>query len=83
MVGSEGRGRKGSFGFRRIALVNGHGGNSPAASLAAEWMADHPDVKVVMHNWWHAPRTWQAVQVVDAVASHGSWMENFPSATQG
>src|SRR4051812_30552650 len=27
-------------GFRRIVLVNGHGGNSPAASLAAEWMSD-------------------------------------------
>src|SRR5215469_20462 len=27
-------------GFRGIVLVNGHGGNSPAGSLAAEWMAD-------------------------------------------
>lgn len=66
------------YGFRRIVLVNGHGGNSPAGSFAAEWMADHPGAKVVLHNWWNAPRTWQAVQAVDAVASHGSWMENFP-----
>jgi len=66
------------YGFRRIVLVNGHGGNSPAASFAAEWMADHPDTKVVMYNWWNAPKTWQAVQAVDSVASHGSWMENFP-----
>ncbi len=29
-------------GFRRILLVNGHGGNAPTQSLAAEWMADHP-----------------------------------------
>ena len=65
-------------GFRRIALVNGHGGNSPAGSFAAEWMADHPDARVVMHNWWNAPRTWQAVQDIDPVASHGSWMESFP-----
>ena len=65
-------------GFRRIVLVNGHGGNSPAGSLAGEWMADHPEVKVVLHNWWNAPRTWQAVQELDPVASHGSWMENFP-----
>ena len=65
-------------GFRRIALVNGHGGNSPAGSLAGEWMADHPETRVVLHNWWNAPRTWQVVQAVDAVAAHGSWMENFP-----
>jgi len=65
-------------GARRIVLVNGHGGNSPAASLAGEWMADHPDVTVALHNWWNAPRTWQAVQAVDPLCSHGSWMENFP-----
>ena len=65
-------------GFRRIVLVNGHGGNSPAGSFAAEWMADHPKTTVLMHNWWNAPRTWQAVQEIDPVASHGSWMENFP-----
>lgn len=65
-------------GFRRIALVNGHGGNSPAGSVAAEWMADHPTCTVIMHNWWNAPRTWEAVQAIDPVASHASWMENFP-----
>jgi creatinine amidohydrolase len=40
-------------------------------------MADHPETRVVLHNWWNAPRTWQAVQAVDAIAAHGSWMENF------
>ncbi len=28
-----------AHGFRRIVIVNGHGGNAPAQSLAAEWMA--------------------------------------------
>jgi len=65
-------------GFKRIALINGHGGNSPAGSLAQEWMADHPGVKVVLHNWWNAPKTFQAVKAVDTVGSHGSWMESFP-----
>ena len=65
-------------GAKRIMLVNGHGGNSPAVSLAGEWMADHPGVTVALHNWWNAPRTWEAVQAVDPLCSHGSWMENFP-----
>ena len=65
-------------GFRRFVLVNGHGGNSPVVSLAAEWMGAHPDAKVVVHNWWNAPRTWKAVESIDPVASHASWMENFP-----
>jgi creatinine amidohydrolase len=65
-------------GFRRIVLVNGHGGNAPAQALADEWMADHPGRSVRFYNWWNAPRTWAAVQEVDSVASHASWMENFP-----
>ncbi len=46
-------------GFRRFLLVNGHGGNSPAGSFAAEWMARHPGTKIVFHNWWNAPDTLQ------------------------
>jgi creatinine amidohydrolase len=65
-------------GFRRILLCNGHGGNAPAGALAIEWMADHPGCRVRFHNWWNAPRTFQAVQQTDPVASHASWMENFP-----
>ncbi|MBC7479795.1 MAG: creatininase family protein [Pseudorhodobacter sp.] len=65
-------------GFRRIFIVNGHGGNSPAGSLAIEWMADHPECSVKFHNWWNAPRTLKAVQETDPIASHASWMENFP-----
>lgn len=65
-------------GFRRFVLVNGHGGNTPAGSLAGEWMGERPDSRVVFHNWWNAPRTLDAVRAIDPVASHASWMENFP-----
>lgn len=65
-------------GFKRILIVNGHGGNTPAQGLVAEWMADHPGFTVQFHNWWNAPRTWAKVQEIDPVASHASWMENFP-----
>ncbi|WP_337268513.1 creatininase family protein [Oryzifoliimicrobium ureilyticus] len=65
-------------GFRRILIVNGHGGNQPAGSLAIEWMADNPDTSVKFHNWWNAPLTLAKVQEIDPVASHASWMENFP-----
>jgi creatinine amidohydrolase len=65
-------------GFRRILLVNGHGGNAPAGSLIQEWMADNPGTCVRFHNWYNAPRVWNKVQEIDPVASHASWMENFP-----
>lgn len=65
-------------GFRRIFICNGHGGNSPAQSMAVEWMGAHPQCQVRWHNWWNAPKTFAQVQATDPVASHASWMENFP-----
>ena len=65
-------------GFKRILIVNGHGGNTPAQGLVGEWIADHAGVQVRFHNWWNAPRVWAQVQAIDPVASHASWMENFP-----
>ncbi len=65
-------------GFRRILIVNGHGGNQPAALLAQEWMMDNPDARVRFHNWWQAPLTRAAVMAVEPVAGHASWIENFP-----
>jgi creatinine amidohydrolase len=65
-------------GFKRILIVNGHGGNTPAQGLIGEWTADHPGVCIKFHNWWSAPKVWAQVQTIDPVASHASWMENFP-----
>ena len=65
-------------GFKRILIVNGHGGNAPAQSLAVEGMSDHPEIRIKFHNWWNAPKTWAHVMAIDPVASHASWMENFP-----
>jgi len=65
-------------GFKRVLIVNGHGGNVPAQGLVAEWLADHPGMRIKFHNWWNAPKVWAQVQATDPVASHASWMENFP-----
>lgn len=65
-------------GFRRIIFVNGHGGNIPGQAAALEWMGRHGDARVRFHNWWNAPLTMKKVQEIDPVASHASWMENFP-----
>ncbi len=65
-------------GFRRILIVNGHGGNQPAAALAQEWMMDNPDCRVRFHDWWKAPKTLAQAQATDPSGSHANWMENFP-----
>ena len=65
-------------GFKRILIVNGHGGNAPAQSLVVDWMSAHPEIRIKFQNWWNAPKTWAQVMAIDPVASHASWMENFP-----
>jgi creatinine amidohydrolase len=65
-------------GFRRILLVNGHGGNAPIGALAQQMMAEQPGLAIRFHSWYAAPRTWAAGQAVDASAGHGNWFENFP-----
>jgi creatinine amidohydrolase len=67
-----------THGFRRVVIGNGHGGNAPVQSLVSERMKAHPEMKVKFHNWWKAPNTWKKVKEIDPVASHASWMENFP-----
>jgi creatinine amidohydrolase len=58
-------------GFRRVLLVNGHGGNS----FAAEEVGGEG---VRWHDWWRSERIRALVDEIDPEASHASWMETFP-----
>ena len=64
--------------FRRILIVNGHGGNTPARSRAVEWNGEHGDAQVIWHDWWSAPEVAALADSFDTVWSHASWSENFP-----
>jgi creatinine amidohydrolase len=65
-------------GFRRVLIVNGHGGNTPARSQVAEWLGTHDGAQVIWHDWWNAPRVSETATRIDPVWSHAAWSENFP-----
>lgn len=65
-------------GFRRILVVNGHGGNTPARPAAEAWSKRRKGVELRWHDWWAAPATRAAIDAIDRDASHASWMEAFP-----
>ncbi len=65
-------------GFRRIFLVNGHGGNSPVQVFIGNWLNQHEDARVIIHNWWASAEVMKRVKAISTNASHASWMENFP-----
>jgi creatinine amidohydrolase len=65
-------------GFRRFLLVNGHGGNIPAGSLAREWVTRQPDAQAIYPRWWSSHRVLAAAREADPEPSHANWFENFP-----
>jgi creatinine amidohydrolase len=69
-----------SQGFRRIALINGHGGNDPARGVVREWVSTPRErrTQVVFTSWYAAPKTAALAASYEAAPSHGGWFENFP-----
>ena len=57
-------------GFRRVLIVNGHGGNMPVGALAQELMAGRQSLSLKFHSWWNAPKTWAKVQEIDPSGTH-------------
>jgi creatinine amidohydrolase len=65
-------------GFRRILVVNGHGGNSPARPAAEAWADRRAGIQLRWHDWWKAPEVRAVIDTIDPDASHASWMETYP-----
>lgn len=65
-------------GFRRLLVVNGHGGNAPVGAFVQEYLLRRPEMQIIFHDWWRAPQTMAQVLATDTVYGHASWMENFP-----
>jgi Uncharacterized protein, putative amidase len=65
-------------GFKRILILNGHGGNGPAQNHMYEISHEFPDLKLAWYSWWNS----QAVQAVAEAhglhSYHANWIEAFP-----
>lgn len=64
-------------GFRRIVVVNGHGGNASVRPAIEGWADRQDGVVLRWHDWWKAPQVRAAVDAIDPQGSHASWMESF------
>jgi creatinine amidohydrolase len=65
-------------GFRRILVINGHGGNSPARNHLHEVNNSLPDLKLNWYDWWlsHSVETVAAKHNIKP--AHANWLEAFP-----
>ena len=70
-------------GFRRILILNGHGGNIPAKTFLHELNNNLPDLKLNWYDWWLS-HSIEAVAVKHNLKpSHANWLEAFPFTMVG
>lgn len=65
-------------GFRRMLLLNGHGGNDPVRGRLYEIANNYPDLKLVWYSWWNSHSIETIALEHGLKLYHGSWLEAFP-----
>jgi creatinine amidohydrolase len=65
-------------GFRRILIINGHGGNSPARNHLHEVNNAFPDLKLNWYDWWLSHSVETVAQKHSIRPAHANWLEAFP-----
>jgi len=65
-------------GFRRILVLNGHGGNTPARARLRELANDLPTIRLSWYDWWTSHAV-EAVAIKHGLKpTHANWLEAFP-----
>jgi len=65
-------------GFRRILVLNGHGGNSPARGQLHESINNLPGLRLAWYDWWTANSVLAVAEKYQIKPSHANWLEAFP-----
>ena len=65
-------------GFRRMLLLNGHGGNDGARGRLVEVGNALPGLRLAWYAWWQSNSVRALAQKHQLEPTHASWMEAFP-----
>lgn len=65
-------------GFRRILVLNGHGGNEPARARLYELATELADLRLAWYAWWQSHSAEQVAKKHELKMSHAGWSEAFP-----
>ena len=64
-------------GFRRLLILNGHGGNDPVRGRLYEVASELPDLRISWYAWWQSHSV-EAVAVQHSLKPyHAGWVEAF------
>jgi creatinine amidohydrolase len=64
-------------GFKRILIVNGHGGNSPARARLHEVNNELQNLKLNWYDWWTSHSIEAVAAKHDLKPAHANWLEAF------
>lgn len=65
-------------GFRRILVLNGHGGNDPARARLYELATELPGLRLAWYAWWQAHSVQALAEKHALKPAHANWLEAFP-----
>ncbi|MGQ9832936.1 MAG: creatininase family protein [Candidatus Villigracilaceae bacterium] len=64
-------------GFRRILILNGHGGNAPVRAHLNEIINRYPGLKLSWYDWWTSHSVEAVAQKYEIKPAHANWLEAF------
>jgi len=70
-------------GFRRLLILNGHGGNSPARTLLAEIAGSMLGIQLQWYDWWLSHSVEEVAVKHGLKPTHANWLEAFPFTIVG
>ena len=65
-------------GFRRILVMNGHGGNDPARGRLVELANQLPGLRLAWYSWWLSHSVEALAMQYEIKPAHANWLEAFP-----
>ncbi len=70
-------------GFRRILILNGHGGNTPVNDHLNEVINDLPGAQIRWYQWWDSHSVEAVAVKHNLKPAHANWLEAFPFTVLG
>jgi len=65
-------------GFKRILVLNGHGGNDPIKGRLFELANEFSSLRIRWYTWWNSHRVEEIILQNGLKPYHASWLEAFP-----
>lgn len=65
-------------GFRRVLVLNGHGGNDGVRSRIYEVVNHLPGMRIAWYAWWQSQSVTHLAELHNLKPSHANWLEAFP-----